>query len=246
MSHRTAAVVTVAALLVASAAPAQTDAAAAVATANGKLLAYSTKEAREALAPVTDKASSDAQVALALGRVLEQEKKYKDAIASLQKAAKLAPADPAPQVYLGEAYLRQRKQKEADAAFRNGLDLAKAATGFESSYYQGVAQLRLKQYDAAVGSLKRALEARPGSAETLHQLGVVTSFQQKWDEAAGWFDQALAKDTALAYAYYYRGLVQDKRGKKDLAVADMKRFLEVAPSSPEAALAKAYVDAAKR
>jgi tetratricopeptide (TPR) repeat protein len=246
MSHRTAAVVTVAALLVASAAPAQTDAAAAVAKANGKLLAYSTKEARDALAPVTDRAATDAQVALALGRVLEQEKKYPDAIASLQKAAKLAPADPAPQVYLGEAYLRQKKQKEADAAFRKGLDLAKAATGFDSAYYQGVAQLRLKQYDAAVGSLKRALEARPGSAETLLQLGVVTSFQQKWDEAAGWFDQALAKDTGLAYAYYYRGLAQDKRGKKDLAVADMNRFLKVAPSSPEAALAKAYVDAASR
>ena len=246
MSHHTAVVVTVAALLVAAAAPAQTDAAAAVAKANGKLLAYSTKEAREALAPVTDRAATDAQVALALGRVLEQEKKYPDAIASLQKAAKLAPADPAPQVYLGEAFLRQKKQKEADAAFKKGLELAKATTGFDSSYFQGVAQLRLKQYDAAVGSFKRALEARPGSAETLHQLGVATSFQQKWEEAAGWFDQALAKDTSLAYAYYYRGLAQDKRGKKDLAVADMNRFLKVAPSAPEAALAKAYVDAASR
>ena len=246
MSHRTAVVVTIAALLAASAALAQSDAAAAVAKANGKLLAYSTKEAREALAPVTDRAATDAQVALALGRVLEQEKKYPDAIASLQKAAKFAPADPAPQVYLGEAYLRQKKQKEADAAFKKGLELAKTATGFDSSYYQGVAQLRLKQYDAAVGSFKRALEARPGSAETLHQLGVATSFQQKWEEAAGWFDQALAKDTSLAYAYYYRGLAQDKRGKKDLAVADMNRFLKLAPSSPEAALAKAYVGAASR
>jgi tetratricopeptide (TPR) repeat protein len=246
MSHRTILFVATAALSVAGAALAQSENAGAVAAANGKLLAYKTGEARAALAPVTDRAGSDAQVALALGRVLEQEKKYPDAIASLQKAAKLAPADPAPHVFLGETYLRQKKQKEADAAFRKGLELAKAATGFDSSYYQGVAQLRLKQYDAAVGSLKRALEAKPGSAETLHQLGVATSFQQKWEEAAGWFDQALAKDTALAYAYYYRGLAQDKRGKKDLAVADMNRFLKVAPSSPEAALAKAYVEAAAR
>ncbi len=246
MSHRTAVIVTAAALLVAGAVAAQTDSAAAVAKANGKLLTYSTKEAREALAPVTNKASSDAQVALALGRVLEQEKKYPEAIASLQKAASLAPADPAPQVFLGETYLRQKKQKEADAAFRKGLEVAKAASGFESAYWQGVAQLRLKQYDAAVTSLKQALEAKPGSAETLHQLGVATSFQQKWEEAAGWFDQALAKDATLAYAYYYRGLAQDKRGKKDLAVADLNRFLMVAPGAPEAALAKAYVAAASR
>jgi tetratricopeptide (TPR) repeat protein len=246
MNHRTGLITAAAALLVASAALAQSETAAAVATANDKLLAYKTGEARAALAPVTDKAGSDAQVALALGRVLEQEKKYPDAIASLQKAAKLAPADPAPQLVLGETYLRQKKQKEADAAFRKGLELAKAASGFESSYWQGVAQLRLKQYDAAVASLKRALEAKSGHPETLYRLGVATSFQQKWEEAAGWFDQALAQDAALAYAYYYRGLAQDKRGKKDLAVADLNRFLKVAPASPEAALAKAYVDAASR
>jgi tetratricopeptide (TPR) repeat protein len=97
-----------------------------------------------------------------------------------------------------------------------------------------------------MASLKRALEAKPGHPETLHQLGVATSFQQKWEEAAGWFDQALANDATLAYAYYYRGLAQDKRGKKDLAVADMNRFLKVAPAAPEAALAKAYVAAASR
>jgi tetratricopeptide (TPR) repeat protein len=246
MDHCKALIVAAAALLVAGAASAQEDSTAAVAKANGKLLAYATKEARDALAPVTDKAGSDARVALALGRVLEQEKKYPEAIASLQKAAALAPADPAPQVFLGEIYLRQKKQKEAEAAFRKGLDLAKASSGFESGYYQGVAQLRLKQYDTAVASLKRVLEAKPGHPETLHQLGVATSFQQKWEEAAGWFDQALANDATLAYAYYYRGLAQDKRGKKDLAVADMNRFLKVAPAAPEAALAKAYVAAASR
>jgi len=246
MRHRTSLIVAGAALLAAGAALAQCESATAVATANSKLLAYNTKEAREALAPVTAASGSDAQVALTLGRVLEQEKKYPEAIASLQKAASLAPADPAPQVFLGETYLRQKKQKEADAAFRKGLEVAKAASGFDSSYYQGVAQMRLKQFDAAVASLKQALELKPDHAATLHQLGVATSFQQKWNEAAGWFDQALAQDATLAYAYYYRGLAQDKRGKKDLAVADLNRFLKIAPAAPEAALAKAYVAAASR
>ncbi|MGH9363252.1 MAG: tetratricopeptide repeat protein, partial [Thermoanaerobaculia bacterium] len=59
-------------------------------------------------------------------------------------------------------------------------------------------------------------------------------------------DRAIAMDSGLAYAYYYRGLAAEKLGRKDLLINDLERFLALAPNAPEAERAKAILRAAKR
>lgn len=213
---------------------------AAVGTVDRRLWEFKTSEARSAVNPIADQAASNAYVAMALGRVLEQEKKYGEAESQLRKAVELAPSDPAAQVWLGEVYLRQRNQGAADGAFRRAAELAEARG---DNYHLGVARQRLRQYDQAVSALERA-----GSAGALapYQIGVTRLFQEQWQPALDQLTRAIEMDSGLAYAYYHRGLAAEKLNRKDLLVNDMERFLQLAPNAPEAERAKAILRAVKR
>ncbi|HKI06640.1 MAG TPA: tetratricopeptide repeat protein [Thermoanaerobaculia bacterium] len=206
-----------------------------------RLWHYQTGAARDALGRFMDQADGNAYVAMAYGRVLDQEKKYGDAEGRLRKATEMAPSDPAPFVYLGELQLRQGRN--ADDAFRKAAEVARAKGGSEASYYLGVAQQRLKQYDEAVATLQGARAPQP--ALIPYQIGVTRAFQENWPAAVEQLNRAVEMDSGLAYAYYYRGLAQDKLGRKDQLVGDMERFLTLAPNAPEAERAKAIIRSIK-
>lgn len=223
----------------------------AAADAMKKVNAYQTREARAALEPVAGKAESDPRVALALGRVLDQEKKFDEAAAMLKKAAEKAPSDPAAHVYLGETYLHANRQSDADGEFRKAAEFGKLCAEKDpkdaaSRYFLGVANQRLKNYDEALAQLEKARELQPDNALATYQIGVTKVFQQKWAEGVDQLGKALEKDSGIAYAYYYRGLAQDKLGRKDQMVLDLDRFVKLAPDAPEADRARTVLKAAKR
>ena len=209
-----------------------------------KLWRYQTGDARNALGRFMDQAYRNAYVALANGRVLDQEKKYGEAEAQIRKATEMVPNDPAPFAYLGELYRHQGRNGDADNAYRRAADVARAKGGSEAAYYLGVAQQQLKQYDEAVATLQGA--RAPQSALIPYQIGVTRYFQGNWDAAVEQLNSAINMDSGLAYAYYYRALAQDKKGRKDQLVNDMSRFLALAPNAPEAAQAKAILNSVKR
>jgi tetratricopeptide (TPR) repeat protein len=209
-----------------------------------KLWRYQTGEARSALGRFMDQADKNAYVALANGRVLDQEKKYGEAEGQIRKATEMAPNDPAPFAYLGELYRHQDRHGDADNAFRKAADVARAKGGAEAAYYLGVAQQQLKQLDEAIATLQGAHAPQP--ALIPYQLGVAYYLKGSWDAAAEQLDRAISMDSGLAYAYYYRGRANDKRNRKDLLVNDMSRFLALAPNAPEAPQAQAILNSVKR
>jgi tetratricopeptide (TPR) repeat protein len=222
-------------------------------TTNAKLLRHDTAEARKALEPLQDRRENDARVALALGRVLDQERKYNDALVQLRNAASLAPTNPENHIWVGEVLMRQKKQKDADTAFQKAIDLMapKVAADtdgkdIESRYWLGVAQQRRRLFDQSAQTLAKVLELKPDHLMATYQLGLTRAFQQRWADAVALLTRALEADSGIAQAYYYRGLAQDKLGRKDLLVLDMERFLTLAPNAPEADMARAVVNAAKR
>ena len=219
--------------------------------AGRRLDAFQAKEARALLEPVAGQAVSNADVAVALGRLLEQEKKYEESAKVLAQAAVAAPADPRPHIQLGETLLRAKKAAEADAAFRKAADLAAKAAAANPSdatafLAQGTALSRLRRYDEAMTALEKGRALDGGTAETLYQMGATRAFQQKWADAVPLLTQALGKDSGKALAYYYRGLAQEKLGRKDLMVLDLDRFVKLAPTAPEAERARAVLAAASR
>lgn len=217
-----------------------------VRTADRQLWEYKTGAARSTVNGVAGKADTNGAVSTALGRVLEQEKKYGDSEARLRKATELSPSDPAAFLYLGETLLRQRKEGEADAAFRRAEELGGAQGGGDGNYFRGVALQRLRRYDEAVQALESARGADPGNALIPFQIGVTRTFQKQWQPALDQLNKAIEMDSGLAYAYFYRGLAAYNLGRTDLLVNDMERFLVLAPASPEAEQAKGVLRAAKR
>jgi tetratricopeptide (TPR) repeat protein len=209
-----------------------------VSTVDRRLWEHKTSDARSAVAPVAAQADSNPAVAIALGRVLEQEKNYGESEARLRKATELAPSDPAAWVWLGETYLRQRNTGAAEGAFRKAAEVAGG-----NDYYLGVARQRLRQYDEAVAAFGRA---QGFGALVPYQIGVTRVFQEQWQPALDQLSQAIDMDPALAYAYYYRGRAADKLGRKDLLVNDMERFLNLAPNAPEADQARAILRSVKK
>jgi tetratricopeptide (TPR) repeat protein len=209
-----------------------------VGTADRRLWEYKTSEARSALNSVAGQADSNAAVAVAMGRVLEQEKNYGESEAKLRKATELAPADPAAWVWLGETYLRQRNSGAADGAFRKATEVAGG-----NKYYLGVARQRLRQYDEAVAALE---QAQGFGALVPYQIGVTRLFQEQWQPALDQLSRAIDSDPNLANAYYYRGLAAEKLKRNDLLVNDMERFLKLAPDSPEAERARMILKAVKK
>jgi tetratricopeptide (TPR) repeat protein len=219
--------------------------------AGRKLDAFQAQEARAALEPLVPQAASNADVAIAYGRLLEQERKYDESTSVLQKAAVAAPSDPRVPLWLGETFLRQRKTAEADAAFRKAEELAASAvvsspSNVDALVVRGAALSRLRRFDEAIVVLGRARELDGARAETLYQMGATRAFQQQWSEAVTLLTETVAKDTGRAMAYYYRGLAYDKLGRKDLMVLDLDRFVKLAPGAPEAERARAVLAGASR
>lgn len=219
--------------------------------AGKKLDAYLAKDARAALEPLIPQAATNADVAIAVGRLLEQEKKYDESAVVLKKAAVAAPADARVPLWLGETLLRAKKTADADASFKKAVDLATTAVAAKPDdavalLVQGTALSRLRRYDEAMVSLTKARDLDGGSPETLYQMGATRAFQQKWADAVTLLTQSLEKDSGTAFAYYYRALAQEKLGKKDQMVLDLDRFVKVAPAAPEADRARALLAAASR
>lgn len=220
-------------------------------SAGKNLDAFQAKEARAALEPLVPQAATNVDVAIALGRLLEQEKKYDESAAVLRKAAGAAPADARIPLWLGETLLRARKSADADASFRKATELAAQAVAARPDdagalLVQGSALSRLRRFDEAMVALGKARDLDGGRPETLYQMGSTRAFQQKWADAVTLLTQTLEKDTGMALAYYYRALAQEKLGRKDLMVVDLDRFVKVAPAAPEAERARALLAAASR
>jgi tetratricopeptide (TPR) repeat protein len=219
---------------------------AAVVAADQHLLAYETEAARKALEGTSG--ASDAWVATALGRILEQENNFDAAATELRRAADLDTRNPAPALFLGDAFAYADKKGQAADAYaqaetRANAILSNSAGNPEALYYLGVAQQRQKRFDQAATTLAKALDARPDDALTRFQLGATHFYRQSWQEAFDALSSALERNPGIALAYYYRGLAASKLDRKDLMYNDLDRFVKMAPNSPEAGNAKQILSA---
>ena len=210
--------------------------------ADRHLNAYDTAAADAALEKTSDE-TTDAWIATARGRVLEQKKDYDAAAAELRRAADLDPRNPAPVLFLGDTRTYSGDKGSASDAYAQAEARARALLEAdpkdpEGLYFLGVAQQRQRRFEDAAKALEEARSARPDDSGILYQLGATRFYQEQFQAAFDLLSEALEKNSGLAYAYYYRGLAAAKLQRKDLLFNDLDKFVKMAPNAPEAATAK--------
>ena len=97
----------------------------------------------------------------------------------------------------------------------------------------------------ALDALNRSLALSPRNAQALALKGFLLAAQNHVGEAIGWFDQALAVDSALGNAWLGRGLCRIHRGDSKGGREDLLMAAALEPQRAElrSYLGKAYADA---
>ena len=128
--------------------------------------------------------------------------------------------------FLADSYYEQSRAGSG-ASLQTALNLAREAARISPGWgfaWTRVAELEFSfgRLDAAREALEKGLALSPRNAEALAVKGFLLAGQNQSREAIGWFNQALAVDSALGNAWLGRGLCRIRQndregGKEDLA-----------------------------
>ncbi len=171
------------------------------------------------------------------------------AVKTLDAASTADAKDPAPDFYRGLVLYWKKDATGSKDAWQKANTrakniVAKQGDDARANFYLGASQVYLKQYAPARTSLEKAQANGFDSVMVNYYIGLSYAFEQNWEKAKESLDRVLSKDDRFAYAYFYRGMVWEKLGRKDNMLVDMDQFVKLAPSAPDAGKAKALLAAA--
>jgi outer membrane receptor protein involved in Fe transport/Tfp pilus assembly protein PilF len=191
---------------------------------------------------------------LSAGDASSRPQRVAAALRKLVAAVKRQPNPATGQPQLATEFLADSYYEQSRAVPGTSLPaaLASARQAATNSPEFGFAWERVAELEFSFGHTSRALEAldkslklAPRNAQALALKGFLLAAQNHIGEAIGWFDRALAVDSALGNAWLGRGLCRIHRGdarggREDLLVA---AALEPQRAGLRSYLGKAYADA---
>lgn len=120
-----------------------------------------------------------------------------------------------------EALVLFQKSVKLDESFVEGfINLAKT-------------HLALGNYPEAFTQAQKGLVIAPESAELNTICGQSSINKEEYNEALEFFNTAIASDSSLAVAYYYRGIAKANLGDLESSLADYKKAQELDANNPE-------------
>ena len=135
-----------------------------------------------------------------------------------------------------------------ETSLENALRLAKKAASIAPKFgfaWERVAELEFSfgRMKSALADLNRSLELAPVNAQALALKGFILAAQNQPLTARGWFDRAIAADSALGNAWLGRGLVRIRSGDKAGGREDLLVAAALEPQRAELRnyLGKSYV-----
>jgi len=155
---------------------------------------------------------------------------------------------------------KQKRLESAVSAYEKAVEIKKSTTNDKdpnatknlAAYYNNLADAlyKAKKIDDAVKTYELAAQADPSQvAQSYFNIGAVLTNSGRPDEANAAFDKCLAADPNRAEAYYQKGLnllgKATLQGDKTVAppgtAEAFQKYLEVAPTGPNAESAKALL-----
>ena len=117
---------------------------------------------------------------------------------------------------------------------KHGASQAGGQSAAQAAFSQGVGWHQRGQLAQAQDFYRRALQADPRHAASMHHLGIIAYQTSKFAEALALMDQALASDPSDASAHNNRGLVLQDMGQPLESLLCFERALALVPAYPDA------------
>ena len=99
---------------------------------------------------------------------------------------------------------------------------------------RGVTHLFQKQFDPAIRDFDQALRVTPRNAHVLVQRATAYYFKKQPERALTDLNEAIRIDANRLQAYKLRGGILGVLGKRDQAIADFRKVLELNPANENA------------
>jgi tetratricopeptide (TPR) repeat protein len=184
----------------------------------------------------------DARIYNDRGIVYKNKGDYDRAMADYDQAIKLKPDDALAYHNRGNVHTKKGDYELAVADFNQAIKLKLDYAGSYDD--RGYTYVLKGDYDLALADADKALKLDPNFAGAYDTRGFAFAGKGDYDQAITNYDQALrliedkgktTKDLKKSYTvtydvpqiYYHRGLAYRKQGKKDQAIADFKKALEL-------------------
>jgi len=186
------------------------------------------------------------------GNALLKAGRYDEALAVFEDFAAKFPDIYAVRLNIGSACMEKGDLDRAEAEFKAVLDKNGPApedlrkqkdTSLKALSGLGEVALKRGDFESAQGFFRRALEISPEDPAAAYNVGEIFFSNLKTDEAIAYFELAIKIKSDWPKAYHRLGLVYLNKGDFPKALANLKKFLELDPQSPEAAGVKAAIAA---
>jgi eukaryotic-like serine/threonine-protein kinase len=174
------------------------------------------------------------------GQCAARLKKAKRAEAALREADTMLKNDARPATALAQLKEAMGDANGALEAWQRAEARDRKAT--HAAVRVGFWQSQLGRLDEATATLEPILK-HGVNAEAAAELGFVKFRQSKPDEASVWLDKAVAADSKLASAHYYRAAVQYQRGEVGKARESYLKADALAPGDVRALVAMCEMEA---
>ncbi len=189
-------------------------------------------------------APDDIDSYVSLGASLRDQAQLDEAKTMLDKAIEMDSESGRAYFEMGLLYNRQGKTAEAEAA----LSMAVQKAPNESLFWYAYGEIyRLQQrIEEAITAYTKAVELDPPYPKAASKLSQMLVDKKQYDDAEKFLTIAIRRDGHFAMNYFALGAVYAAKKKKDLAIENYQKFLELAPKSdPERPKAQQAIRALK-
>ncbi len=179
-------------------------------------------------------------------KALMVEQKYDDALAKMLKILEENKEDPGIDIvnlYIGNCYALKGDNAKAINYYKKSLEKFPKHKGLLLSI--GNAYNNLKDNENAMKWYSKLSIEDIGDVDTLYNIGAIAYNKGDYAGAAKYFQKATEVNPQFADGFYQLGMTLTGLNKQAEAVAALKKFMELAPDSPNFETAKAIVDAFK-
>lgn len=185
-------------------------------------------------------APKDLQQELVAADALFNAQQWDQAIAAYRTILAKTPALTAINLQLASAY---RNKRDYDNAIVSYNDLLKADPNNDRAKI-GIGMTNLEKGDlaAAEATLMQAAQGQNPTREVFYNLGEVKFANGDTDEAARWYERAVALDPTWGKPLLKLALVQLNKGDKAATIRALERVIAVDPTSAEATQAKTTLE----